>query len=75
MIPSVQYFITNNVIHPDLIKLIPSGDCNPETTEYYSHFHIVDPSVPYDQREHTSVETCPRVDRAEIETRMAAFTP
>ena len=75
MMPSVQYFIANNVLHPNLIKLIPSSDCNPETNEYYSHLHHVDPSVPYDEREHTSAETCPRVDRAEIEARMAEFTP
>ena len=37
MMPSVVYFIENEVSHPDLIKLIPSADTNPESTDFYNH--------------------------------------
>ena len=73
---SVQYFIDNNVAHPDLIKLINSSECDPETVSHYSVLHEdVDPSVAYEDRKCNQQDPCPVQEKTEIEARIAAFTP
>ena len=75
MLASVEYFIANEVSHPDLIKLIASGELNPEPVDFYNHQHAVDPSVPYDQREQVSNETCPRKSKEEATQTLTDFNP
>ena len=48
MMGSVEYSIANDITSPELIKLIPSSEVNPEPVDFYNHQHAVDPSVPYD---------------------------
>ena len=75
MLASVEYFIANEVSRPDLIKLIASGELNPEPVDFYNHQHAVDPSVPYEQREQVSNETCPRKSKEEAIQTLTAFNP
>ena len=75
MMHSVQYFVENEVCLPDLIKLIPSNECNPEKQRYYAHLHEdVDPSVPYEERKSNNIETCERVSKEEVEGRIESLS-
>jgi len=75
MVPSLEYFITHEVTSPALIKLIPASALDPETTSHYSCLHNVNPNVPYELRENNSADSCPALEKAEVEDRIANFVP